>query len=147
MHVPFSMSDEPDLGDEFNGTTSFASHDDYLEPLVEATPRRTYTQAEVDLILMKMVSRHQEAIDDLRNEILDLHEMIEDLVSPIGVKGENMKTLQQLDMIPLGEAWMNSIRRIPEYAKDFVVGLTMFTLPLTIPFIWCVIYVYRQLRK
>lgn len=68
MHIPFSMSDEPDLGDEFNGMTSY-------EDLPEPPPMRrgdggqeklkyTYTQSDVDRIIQQSIKMKNEAYQD-----------------------------------------------------------------------------------
>lgn len=68
MNVPFSMSDEPDLGDEFKGY----SRDEEYESTYESAYRTTYTQSEMDEALNKMRIAHQKTIDEYRNEILEL---------------------------------------------------------------------------
>jgi hypothetical protein len=67
MLVPFSMSDEPDLGDEFSGY----SRDDQYDSMVHYTPT-TYTQSEMDEALLKMRIAHQKTIDMYRDEIVGL---------------------------------------------------------------------------
>lgn len=69
MLVPFSMSDEPDLGDEFNGLSSYSGDrwDNWEPPMVI-----TYTQSEMDNALLKMRISHQKTVDMYRDEIVGL---------------------------------------------------------------------------
>lgn len=68
MHVPFSMSDEPDLGDEFRGYSRDEPYDwEYESPIIT-----TYTQSEMDEALLKMRIAHQKTIDMYRDEIVGL---------------------------------------------------------------------------
>lgn len=59
MHIPFSMSDEPDLGDELK-----------YEPLSEVyhfndQPKvRTYSQSDVDKIIRASIKMRDEAYQD-----------------------------------------------------------------------------------
>ena len=88
MHVPFSMSDEPDLGDEFR------QHDDYYKSSPpEPPPMRRgdgkverlkvdsvckykfYSQSEVDAIIQQsLVAQFQ-----LRQELLDVQNELDHL--------------------------------------------------------------------
>lgn len=74
MLVPFSMSDEPDLGDEFSGY----SRDDHYDSMVHYTPT-TYTQSEMDEALLKMRITHQKTVDMYRDEIVRLYLEIDKL--------------------------------------------------------------------
>lgn len=78
MHVPFSMSDEPDLGDEFNGMTSFGAGDrdtswhDY--ETIQATPKPEFVfMTEMDLIKSKVFMKHIKMA--LRGKDRQIHEM------------------------------------------------------------------------
>lgn len=75
MLVPFSMSDEPDLGDEFSGY----SRDDQYDWEYEAPYVTTYTQSEMDDALLKMRISNQKTIDMYRDEIVGLYLEIENL--------------------------------------------------------------------
>lgn len=66
MHVPYSMDDsEPDLYGGMGGQRFDDEAPDW-EPPVE----RMYSETEVREIMRKMVAKHQEAIDELRQELL-----------------------------------------------------------------------------
>lgn len=74
MHVPFSMSDEPDLGDEFSGYSRDDPYDLGYDPYVT-----TYTQSEMDDVINKMKIAHQKTVDLYRIEILELIAEIDQL--------------------------------------------------------------------
>lgn len=79
MHVPFSMSDEPDLGDEFK---SYIKEDDWFVDLEDRTPS-FYTESQVNHLLReqarKMIEQHIKVIDAYRKEILELQWRLEGL--------------------------------------------------------------------
>jgi len=63
MHVPFSMSDEPDLGDEFKGIGGDYEH-------IEPTPidKPIYTQEQMNKVILANLNN----ISTYRNEIVEL---------------------------------------------------------------------------
>lgn len=79
MHIPFSMSDEPDLGDEFR---SYLQEDEWFVDLEDRTPT-LYTEAQVNNLLReqarKMIDQHVKVIDAYRKEILELQWRLEGL--------------------------------------------------------------------
>lgn len=64
MHVPFSMSDEPDLGDEFKGsyenTCEFHTFDYHNEPVRE----KTYTETQVHEMIRGLIKKSLELRDE-----------------------------------------------------------------------------------
>lgn len=75
MHVPFSMSDEPDLGDEFKG---IGGDYEQIEPITKDTP--VFTQAHMTAAIHANIK----AREDLQRTIAEMHtdmwELEEDLM-------------------------------------------------------------------
>lgn len=65
MNIPFSMSDEPDLGDEFKGIGGDYEH---IEPLSFDKP--LYTQEQMNMVILANIAARQ----DLQHEIARMNE-------------------------------------------------------------------------
>lgn len=61
MYFPFSMSDEPDLGDEFNGVSNYGAWDQVSETIPDSSPlrlgktSRIYTQEEMTKVIQHSI--------------------------------------------------------------------------------------------
>jgi hypothetical protein len=61
MHIPFSMSDEPDLGDEFKG---HYDNEFLTEPEPWMEKPRLYTQEDMDKVIQQSLSAQRQAFWD-----------------------------------------------------------------------------------
>lgn len=69
MHIPFSMSDEPDLGDEFRGYTH---EDNYnVDDPFRGVDQCIYSQRQIDELIRKSIRMKNEAYQEGYNKGLD----------------------------------------------------------------------------
>lgn len=82
MHVPFSMSDEPDLGDEFRGSYERADEawqnaveahehcqaaNKRAEALLDKIEAKVYTQRQMTAVIQKHIAERQKLLEEIES--------------------------------------------------------------------------------
>lgn len=106
MHVPFSMSDEPDLGDEFKGIRGDYEH---IEPILindEHVP--VFTRAN----MTAAIQANLKAREDLQRTIADMHSDMWELEEDLMYAKDALRDIRD---------WINDPNGFSKYALEVIV--------------------------